>query len=69
MPSLASSEKNAAAKPAFSASMPSSRSPLAETFLIWPTAIGACPASLRAHDSAVSSSSWSGTMRLTRPNS
>ena len=57
------------AKPCFSASMPSSRSPRWETCLIWPSATGACPASLRAHISAVSSSSWSGTTRLTRPSS
>ena len=69
MPSLASSLENAAAKPAFSASMPSSRSPLAETALICATATGAWAASLRPHISAVSNSSWSGTTRLTRPSS
>ena len=68
MPSRASSLAKTAAKAAFSASMPSSRSGLAETSLIAPTASGAWPASLRAHASAVSSSSWSGTTRLTRPN-
>ena len=47
--------------------MPSSRSPLWLTFLISSTASGACPASLRAHASAVSNSSWSGTTRLTSP--
>src|SRR4029079_19736039 len=66
MPSLASSVAKTAAKPAFSASMPSSRSPAAETSLIFSTATGAWPASLRAHDSAVSNSSWSRTIRLTR---
>ena len=33
------------------------------------TASGACSASLRAHASAVSNSSWSGTTALTSPNS
>src|SRR6187549_856577 len=69
MPSLASSLPKAVAKPCFSASMPSSRSPLPETCLIWPRATGAWPASLRPQASAVSNSSWSGTTRLTRPNS
>src|ERR671924_1370645 len=57
IPSRASSLVNTAAKPAFSAAMPSSRSALPETALICATASGACPASLRAHCSAVSSSS------------
>ncbi len=42
IPSLASSEKKAVAKPCFSASIPSSRSPLLETSLICSTATGAC---------------------------
>src|SRR3954470_2259665 len=69
IPSLPSSDWNAVPKPAFSASMPASISPLALTFLICSTASGACSASLRAHASAVSNSSWSTTTRLTRPNS
>ena len=67
MPSLASSLAKALAKPCFSASMPASRSPLAETRLICSTASGACPASLRAHASAVSSSSWSGDDAVDEP--
>ena len=47
MPSLASSLPKAVAKPCFSASMPSSRSPLCETTLICSRASGAWPASLR----------------------
>ncbi len=42
MPSLASSDWNAAAKPAISAAMPSSRSPLLLTSLMVFSAIGAC---------------------------
>ena len=67
MPSFASSLRKAVAKPCFSASIPSSRSPLSETSLICSTATGAWPASLRAHESAVSNSSWSGTTRLASP--
>ena len=40
-----------------------------ETRLISRTASGACPANLRAHASAVSSSSWSGTSRFASPSS
>ena len=70
MPSVASSLAKTAAKPAFSASMPSSRSPLPRDLLdLRRRASGAWPASLRAQASAVSSSSWSATTRLTRPNS
>ena len=47
MPSLPSAVWKTSAKPCFSASMPSSRSPLWLTFLISSTASGACPASLR----------------------
>src|SRR4051794_8633510 len=67
MPSLASSEKKAAANPCFSASIPASRSPLLETRLICSTATGACSASLRAHEIATSSSSSSGTRSSARP--
>src|SRR5680860_706332 len=69
MPSFASSLAKAVAKARFSASMPSSRSPLWEALLICSRATGAWPASLPAHISAVSNSSWSGTTRLTRPES
>src|SRR3954470_18160156 len=69
IPSLPSSDWNAVPKPAFSASMPASISPLALTFLTCSTASGACSASLRAHASALSNSSWSTTTRLTSPNS
>ena len=48
MPSRASSEPNAFAKAAFSASIPSSRSPACETCLICSSATGAWPANLRA---------------------
>ena len=41
--------------------------PSPDTDLIWATASGACPASLRAHISAVSSSSWSSTTRFDEP--
>src|SRR5215208_5955060 len=54
MPSRASSDVNAVTKPPFSASIHSSRSPVAETCLICSTATGAWPASLRAHARAVS---------------
>ena len=49
--------------------MPSSRSPAPETRLICSTATGACAASRRAQASAVSSSSWSSTRRVTSPSS
>ena len=67
MPSFPSSLVNARANPRFSASIPSSRSGLSETSLTRSTAIGAWPASLRAHASAVSNSSWSGTTRFASP--
>src|SRR6185312_10056674 len=57
IPSLPSCDWNAVANPAFSASMPASRSPAALTCLTCSTASGACSASLRAHASAVSNSS------------
>ena len=69
MPSRASSDANAVAKPCFSAAMPSSRSPLCETRLICSSAAAPGAANLRAQLSAVSNSSWSGTTRLTRPYS
>src|SRR5215218_300065 len=69
IPSRASSDANTVAKPAFSASMPSSRSPWCDTRLICSSASGACRANFRVHASAVSNSSWSGTTRLASPNS
>ena len=69
MPSLASSLKNAVAKPGLLGLDALVEVALWETFLICATAIGACPASLRAQETAVSNISWSGTTRLTRPSS
>src|SRR5262245_4260386 len=67
IPSLASWDRKAVAKPSFSASIPSSRSALLEIRLICSTATGACSASLRAQATAVSSSSSSGTRASARP--
>ena len=68
MPSRASSDPKARAKPSASSAVPRRGRRWCERFLISSTAIGACSASLRAQPSAASNSSWSGTTWLAKPD-